>query len=419
MTLIMRGRLRYAAVSAAAILGAWASGRGAAAEPAPPYRDLLAQAQSSAPRLAEAGVRQAHGLARQAAARPNPTASVEMENFNGTGPYRGTGVAETTYSVGLPVELGGKRGARIAAGRAGVDAARARLAQARADYAFELAAAYAEAEAAERRVTLAQESLTLAEEDLRAARALVEAGKEAELRSLQAQAGVTSARAALDAARTARASAFARLTALSGSPTPFTALSESLLPRPTPENLERTIDALSVPAVVAAQAEREAAARRVRVERTRAVPDVTVSAGVRRFSGDDASAVVAGVSVPIPVFDQNRGNVNAAQGELLAAEARLNAARLDAEAELRTALFQVEAAQSRVAAAGETEATAAEAYRLTRLAYEAGKSPLVELTNARRALAEARTQTIEAQLQRLRAEAGLARLQGRAPFGVS
>ena len=421
MTFIMRGRLRYAAVSAAAILGAWASGRGAAAEPAPPYRELLAQAQSSAPRLAEAeaGVRQAQGLARQAAARPNPTASVEMENFSGTGPYRGTGVAETTFSVGLPIELGGKRGARVAAGRAGVDAARARLAQARADYAIELAAAYAEAEAAERRVTLAQESLTLAEEDLRAARALVEAGKEAELRSLQAQAGVTSARAALDAARTARASAFARLTAMAGSPALFTALAENLLPRPTPANLERTIDALSVPAVVAAQAEREAAARRVRVERTRAVPDVTVSAGVRRFSGDDSRAVVAGISAPLPLFDQNRGNVNAAQGELLAAEARLNAARLDAEAELRTALFQVEAAGTRVAAAVETEATAAEAYRLTRIAYESGKSPLVELTNARRALAEARTQTIEAQLQRLRAEAGLARLQGRAPFGVS
>ena len=43
----------------------------------------------------------------------------------------------------------------------------------------------------------------------------------------------------------------------------------------------------------------------------------------------------------------------------------------------------------------------------------AGKSPLVELINARRALADARAQTIEAQLARLRAEAGLARLQGR------
>lgn len=421
MSLIMRGRRRIAVANAAAILGALVASRGAAADPAPPYRDLLAQAQATAPRLAEAaaGVRQAEGLARQAAARPNPEAGIEVENFNGTGPFRGSGLAESTFSVALPLELGGKRGARIAAGRAGLDAARARLNQSRADYGFELAGAYAEAEAAERQVALAQETLTLAEEDLRAAKALVDAGKEAELRSLQAQAGVTSARAAVDAARTARVGAFARLTALVGSSVPFTSLAESLLQRSTPANLERTIDALAVPAVQAAQAEREAAARRVRVERTRAVPDVRVSAGVRRSNADDATAMVAGLSVPIPIFDQNRGNITAAQGELQAAEARLNAARLDAEAELRTALFQVEAASSRVSAATQSEATAEEAYRLTRIAYEAGKSPLVELISARRALADARAQTIEAQLQRLRAEAGLARLQGRAPFGVS
>jgi len=421
MSFIMRGRRRFAAVSATALLGAFGGARGAVADPAPPYRDLLAQAQATAPRLAEAaaGVRQAEGLARQAAARPNPELGIEVQNFNGTGPFRGTGMAESTYSVGLPLELGGKRSARIDAGRAGLDAARARLGQSRADYGFELAAAYAEAEAADRQVALAQESLTLAGEDLRVAKALVDAGKEAELRSLQAQAGVTSARASLDAARTARVGAFARLTALAGSSVPFTSLAESLLQRPTPAGLDRTIEALAVPAVQAAQAEREAAARRVRVERTRAIPDVRLSAGVRRSNADNATAMVAGLSVPIPIFDQNRGNITAAQGELQAAEARLNAARLDAEAELRTALFQIEAASSRAAAASQGEATAQEAYRLTRIAYEAGKSPLVELINARRALAEARAQTIEAQLQRLRAEAGLARLQGRAPFGVS
>ena len=62
------------------------------------------------------------------------------------------------------------------------------------------------------------------------------------------------------------------------------------------------------------------------------------------------------------------------------------------------------------------EGTAVEAFRLTQIAYEGGKSPLLELINARRSLAEARAQTIEAQLARLRAEAGLARLQGR-PIG--
>ncbi len=416
MSLIMRGRLRYAAASAAALFGALGLGRGAWADPAPPFRDLLSQAQTSSPRLSEAaaGVRQAEGLARQAAARPNPTAGIDVENFNSSSRF-GADNAQTTYSIAQPLELGGKRGARIAAGRAGLDAARARLTQSTADYAFSLAEAYAQAEAAERQVALAQESLELANDVVRVAKALVDAGKEAELRSLQAQAAVTSARAALDAARAERAGAFARLTALAGSQAPFTSLSQSLLTQPGLAPA-RNVDVLSTPAVLAAEAEREAAARRVRVERTRAVPDVTVSAGVRRLGFDNSTALVAGVSVPFPVFDQNRGNITAAQGELQAAEARLSAARLDAQADFSSALFQLDAAATRVTAATEGESAAVEAFRLTQVAYEGGKSPLLELINARRSLAEARAQTIEAQLARLRAEAGLARLQGR-PIG--
>ena len=111
MTLIMRGQLRFAAVSVVAIVGALASARGAAADPAPPFKDLLAQVQANAPRLAEAaaGVRQAEGLARQAGARPNPTVGMEIENFSGSGVYSGANNAETTFSLSQPLEVGGKR----------------------------------------------------------------------------------------------------------------------------------------------------------------------------------------------------------------------------------------------------------------------------------------------------------------------
>lgn len=418
MTLIMRGRSRLAAVSAAAILGALASARSATADPAPSFKELLSQAQATAPRLAEAaaGVRQAQGLARQAAARPNPTLGMDIENFGGSGAYNGVNNAETTFSLSQPVEVGGKREARIAAGRAALDAAQARLVQSKADFAFALAEAYAQAEAAERRVALAEEAVALSGETLRVSRALVEAGKEAELRALQAQTALTAARASFEEARAVRTEAFSRLTALVGSPTPFTSLGESLLTRPWASEQPSDLEALSTPAVVVAEAEREAAARRVRIERIRAVPDVTVSAGVRRFSGDDSTALVAGVALPIPVFDQNRGNITAAQGELQVAEARLNATRFDAEADIRAARFQLAAVRSRTIAAGEGETSAAEAFRLTRIAYESGKAPLVELITARRSLAEARDQTIQAQLARVRAEADLARLQGR-PLG--
>lgn len=394
------------------------SGAAARAEPAPPLRELLAEAQRSAPRIAEAeaAVRQAEGLARQAGARPNPEAELEVENFAGREPFGGFDQAETTLSVGQTLELGGKRRARVQAGVAAVEAARARLDQARADLGFELAVAYADAEAAAQRLQLAQEAVGLAREDERVARALVEAGREAEVRSIQARANVRAAEAEVDAAGVDAATALSRLTTLAGSQAPFTSLTQGLLSAPARDRAI-SVESMTSPAVRVAEAEREAAARRVRVERTRAVPDVTVSVGVRRFEGEDASAMVAGVSAPIPLFDRNRGNITAASAELNQAEARLAAARLEAQAEFRVAGSQIGAAQTRLAATREAEAAADEAYRITRIGYEGGKLPLSELIAARRTLAEARSRTLEAQLARVRAEAGLARLQGRPPFG--
>jgi outer membrane protein, heavy metal efflux system len=388
------------------------------AEPAPPYQVLVQQSQR-APRLAEsqAAVEQAQGLARQAGARPNPTLGVDVENFSGSGPFKGLGGAETTASIEQTLELGGKRPARIAAGRAEVEAARARSLQTGAEFAFDLADAYAQAEAAERRVELAAESLALAQEDAGVATALVRAGKESDLRSVQARAATQAARADLDEARAGRATAFAKLTALVGAPASYTSLSASLLSHADKPEAFRAPDPLASPGYLAAQAAREAAARRVRVEQTRAAPDVTVSLGVRRLAGDDSTAMVGGVSVPFPVFDRNRGNISASQAELRGAEARLNAARLDAEAEARSGVARAEAAQSRIQAAGEGERAAEEAYRLTRIGYEGGKLPLSELLNTRRALAEAHAQTLNARLERLSAEAALARLQGAIPFG--
>lgn len=407
----------YAATLGLTALGLCAGA--AVAEPAPPFAELLRQAQSTAPRLAEARaeIARAEGLARQARALPNPTIGVEVENFSGSGPFRGTDMAETTASIEQTIELGGKRSARVAVGMADLQAARARAARIQGEFKFDLAARYAEAEASERRLQLAADQAVLAQEDLRIATALVEAGREADLRRVQAQAALQAARASVEEARAARATAFSNLTALVGAPAPITSIPVSLLARAGEAFPTASFDPLRSPAYLAAEAEREAAARRIRVERIRAVPDVTASVGVRRFNGDDATAVVAGISVPFPIFDRNRGNISAAQAELSAAEARLNAARLDAEAAGRSGTARLSAAESRLLAAQEGERTADEAYRLTRVGYEGGKLDLVELLNAQRALAEARSQTITAAVERLSAQAGLARLVGASPFG--
>jgi len=415
-------RLGFWPALACAGLGVWAQenpAHAAAPETAPSFPKLFEQAERTAPRLREldAIVEAAQGRARQSRAWPNPVAGVELEDVAGTGAYRGTSQSQATVSLSEPLEIGGQRSARVASGQAGVRAAEARRALARLDFGYDLAVAYAQAEATAIRMDIAAEDLARAREDLRAARALVKSGNEAELRAVQAEAAESEANAELDTARADSAAALAGLSSLAGVADIFAAVTPSLLQSGggdmRPETTDPTVDP---PAVKVALAERDAAERQVDVERKRVIPTPSVSIGLRRIKPDDATTFVFGVSVPLPLFDRNRGQIAAARAELTAAQERERGARLEAQTASRAASTQLGAAISRQEAAQKAEAAAREAYRLAHIGYEAGRTPLIELLSARRALTEAQGKTINARLARVTAQATLARLSGRVPF---
>jgi cobalt-zinc-cadmium efflux system outer membrane protein len=399
------------AALASAVCGALCGA--ASAQTAPPLETLLRE--TAAPRLivGEAETRAAEGRAMQARARPNPTLDLQVENIGGDGPYRDFQGAETTLSVGQTLELGGKRGARVATARAELDTARSRAGLGRVAYARDLVVAYASAEAAGERLTVAREGLDLAEADARAARLLVDNGKEAELRALQARAVVSAAQAEVSRAEAESGGALARLAALTGGERVFTAV--------TPGSLDHvwrsSVTKAQAPAVTVAEAEQRVATRKLDLERRRAMPDVTVNFGVRRLAGEDATAAVAGFSLPLPLFDRNRGAVKSARAEADAARARVLMAQADAVADRRSAEGEARAAERSAAAAREGEVAAGEAYRLARLGYEAGKLPLIELLSARRDLVAARQRNIEARLMRAKALADLAQANGQIAFG--
>ncbi len=387
------------------------------AQPAPPYEQLVEQS-AAAPAVAEADalVDAAEARLRQAGVRPNPELSVEVEDAFGSGPFDGVSSAETTVSVSQDLELFGRRGARVEVARAEQGVAEARRRAARLELPARIAVAYAEAEAAQDRAELAREALDLALADARSALALVEAGREPLLRGIQGEAEAAAARAVYDEATAERAAAFARLTAVTASPGPISSVAVSLLDR-APSAVVRD-GALATTAVLTLEAERAAAERRIRVEQLRGRPNVRATAGVRRYEAEDAVALLGGISVQLPLFDQNRGNVAAAAAELRAVEARLQAARLEAEADYAAARARLSASASRVSAADAGVTSAAEAYRLTRIGFDEGRLSAPELRSARGTLVQARTAAINARLSRTRAEADLARLEGRRPFGT-
>ena len=380
---------------------------------APPFAQLLRDAQTT-PRVTvlDAEIARARGVAEQARARPNPTVSVYAENFAGDTLRNASNQQQTTFQIDQPIELGGKRSARIAAGEAGIVLAQARTRDGRLLYATELARAYAGAELAERRISIAEDQVEAATQDLKVAQALVGAGKEARLRQLQAETDLNTLRADLETVRAQKTVALARLSALAGVPIPFTGVSESLVGRLNARPATGPIDPMQATTVKVAEAERDAAARAVTLQQRLAIPNVTAQLGVRQLRVASGPAIVAGIGIPLPLFDRNRGNISAAQADLQGAEARAAIARLDAETGSRAALALVEAADQRAVAAERTLATAEEAYRLARVAYEAGKSPLIELLAARRNLGATRVVLLDAVSARIDARANLARLQG-------
>lgn len=407
-------RLRIAAACAPAAIAAVLASS-AWADPAPPLATLLQRLEQSPSSMeASALLDAAEARARQAQIRTNPSIALDVENALGTGAFSGFSNSETTLSIGQDLQLGGRRAARIGAAQGEIAVATTRQEIARTETAANLALTYVEAEAWQQRAILADEALALVIDDARAATRLVEEGREPLLRGIQATTEAAAARANTDQAKAERDAAYARLTVLASLPSPVTSVPEGLLSVP-PGSVQSATTPL---AVRLAEAERAATERRVAVEVAQSRPDVSASVGVRRFAGDNATALTFGASVPLQVFDRNRGNIEAARADLRAADARLALARQSVQANRAAAAARLASFSSRVSATDAGVRSADEAYRLARIGFEAGRISQLELRATRADLINARSAAIDARVSRAQAEIDLARLQG-ASFGAA
>lgn len=369
--------------------------------------DALARGRDVSPRIAKAKaeLKAAEGRAIQAGVRPNPTLSAEVENFSGTGPYRTFGQTETTVAVSQPFELGGKRRARKAVAAAEREFAQVALRTAEADVGYDIAISFAELRAAEDRAELARQVVARAVELARIAETLVDVGRDPPLTRLRADALLAEAEAERLRAEAELLSARQRLALLIGSEDPE--LSAAVQDLPTPPTLAAGAQSLDERL---AAAERDAAAARVRLAQAEGVPDITASGGVRNFRESRDTAFIVGVSIPLPVFNRNRGNIAAAQADGDAAEAQLAQAGLDTHLSRREAELMLAAANERVAAlSGAGLFQANEAARLAAIGYQQGKFTLIELIDAQEAQAGANLKRIEAERDRARALAVLGR----------
>jgi cobalt-zinc-cadmium efflux system outer membrane protein len=375
----------------------------------------LAGANAPGIGAADAGVRAAEAQRRAAGLRPNPSVNLEVENVVGTGDYSGIRGAETTVGMSLPLELGGKRSARIAVADTQTARARLTVVTARADLRLRVTQAYNEAVASERRLLIARDQQRIATEGLRAANVRVRAGRASPLEEQRADVARINADTALAQAERALTLARANLARLVGREPGALDLgwldrvAPGVGPR-LPASPEGTL------ALAAAEAEVATANAQVRLARSQRVPDLTLSAGARRLEATNDVAAVFGVSLPIPLFNSGRAGIDAARAQRDQAEALRRVALFDAQQAVATAETDVANAEANARAAnGPALAAAQEAARIARIGYREGKFGQLDLLEAERTLAQTRSAAIDALAAYQDAKARLERLTARAP----
>lgn len=368
----------------------------------------LEEAYARSPTIvaAQADVAAAEGRARQAGFRPNPLLSVEVENFAGTGSLRGIQSLETTLAVNQQLDLGGRRRARMNAAGAELNVQKLRLAIARADLGKAVRDQFAQATAARQRLAQAEESVERARELARIAGILVDAGRDPPLRGLRARSALAQTQADREAAVANDLAARSSLGALIGANAPVGSVSG-----PTVDGQGQAVVPERSLEVRLAEAERLAAESQVQLQLAERRLDPAVGVGVRHIRETGDVGLVAGVSMPLRVFDRNQGNIDAARQSLLAAEARRANVLTTTTAQVRNAIAAVDAAQLRLKAlesSGVPEAE--EALRLTNLSYREGRASLLEVIDAQNSYTAARTSLTEARLALALAVAELTRI---------
>lgn len=365
----------------------------------------LALATNPALRSATRSIGIADGAVQQAGSHPNPALSLLME---GTGRDTRTETAQISQLI----ELGGKRAARIAVAEEERKLVLDDVNVKRADLRADVIAVYMEALTAQERVALAQASVDLARRATEVTSRRVKAGKlspveltRSNIAAAAAALELTQANADLAVARRRLASLWASTRPLDR---PLQAPDAALARLPAWEALERRLDgAPQLRRARSAIAGREA---QLALQRAQRIPDLTLTLGSKREPDSGRSQAVVGLSVPLPLFDRNQGN-------LLSALRRADQARDDFEAErLRMGQALLDAYQRASAAATQTTTlhdqvlpAARSAYDAAVTGFELGKFGFTDVLDAQRTLFQARTQYLRALADQYRSIADIQR----------
>jgi cobalt-zinc-cadmium efflux system outer membrane protein len=386
---------------------------GGAAAQSMSLKDVLARTATADPsaRANAARMEAAGAVVRSAEFGPRPRVGIDLEDFAGTGPYRGADTSQTTAYYEQVWERGGKRGARLQLAQTEQSIARHRANVRMLDLFEKVQISWADAQATQAAIAVAEERVALAERigsevARRTSRALDPAFANERVRTALAQARIARDQA-VEAARTANAT----LSTWWGG-TGVAALDTAEFRQTNAGSTEYP----DGPDLGLLAAERDAADASARLAEANSYTDPTLRVGVRRFGQGNNVAVVVGGSIPVGMSQAGQPAIAKAQAERVAAEAELATGRLQARREISRLNASRTATASEISRIDQEVLPVAErAAALVLDGYNRGGTAFtyLEVAEAQRAVLEAKSRRIEL-LRRFHLDgARLDRLSGR------
>lgn len=359
-------------------------------------RDAVQSALTKRPELqaAESLETASAQLRRQAGIIPNPRLFYQSENLR---PGQDFTQNVDTYAYATePIEISGKRGARIAVANSGVDHSRLAMEQQRRLIELRVAQAYWDALRYQYLRELAEQNVGYYREILDYHEKRFKEGKMAEVDLLRMKLEEARAEASAGSSRLAEAQAKQNLAREMGlSAAADWRLSESfeVLNAPKePVSIDNPQDQ-RIEMQLARQAI-EAARANLMAQKAQGRPDIDALFGYKRTAGNNT--MIAGFQVNVPVFDRNQGGTAAAQADIEANQAMLRAVQQQSATDLALARMAYDTWRRQI-----TENykplldQATDIANISRAAYREGGTDLLRLLDAERLRVETQSAWVE------------------------
>ncbi|GAB4172320.1 MAG: TolC family protein [Calditrichia bacterium] len=331
----------------------------------------------------------------QASFLPNPELDVELENFAGQNEVSGFKSTETTIQLGQLLELGGKRGKRTKVAKIGVLGSKADYEAVKLMIFAEVTDAFVRVLTAQEQLKLQKELVSLAENFVVSIQKRVEAGKvsPAEL----ARAKVSLARTRLEFGRMQNELHIARknLVRLWGmTQVPFDSVTGELgqlITLPDLQDIESEVEAH--PMIVSQMFRIKQNEAIYELEKSRRIPNVNISFGVRRMNESGNQALVASISMPVMIFNRNQGMIERAKIQKDIATVEYKRAILDMKTKIYQMYQSIKWLQKEIKNYQTGIIPSAEmSFRIITKGYEVGRFTSLDVLDAQRTLFEVKSE---------------------------